>query len=122
MRSSIDAWSVRWDLKGQTFRLLMPHVKASEKASLWPRAIQWVLMITVGSVINGCDLTGAYLHNGCAGWSREQRMNTMNFPCISGNSGSCVGEDFVVSSPRHTHDFVGESCFSSFVVVEIGFE
>ncbi|MCI58446.1 hypothetical protein A2U01_0079701, partial [Trifolium medium] len=30
MRSSINAWSVRWDLKGQTLRLVLPRVRASE--------------------------------------------------------------------------------------------
>ncbi|MCI06030.1 hypothetical protein A2U01_0027085 [Trifolium medium] len=37
MSSSRDKWSVRWDLKRQTFRLLLPRVRAIEKASLWPR-------------------------------------------------------------------------------------
>ncbi|MCH85160.1 hypothetical protein A2U01_0006004, partial [Trifolium medium] len=31
MSSSGDAWSVRWDLKGQTFHLLLPHVWATKR-------------------------------------------------------------------------------------------
>ncbi|MCI37753.1 hypothetical protein A2U01_0058979, partial [Trifolium medium] len=55
MSSSRDAWSVRWDLKRQSFRLTLPRVKASEKTSLWPRGPLDDLGSQPLDLINGCD-------------------------------------------------------------------
>ncbi|MCH98044.1 hypothetical protein A2U01_0019043 [Trifolium medium] len=45
-----DAWSVGWDLKRQMFRLMLPHITASEKASLWPKDIGHNYFVLRGGV------------------------------------------------------------------------
>ncbi|PNX87259.1 hypothetical protein L195_g043346 [Trifolium pratense] len=56
MSPSRDAWSVRWDVKRQMFRLILTRVTAI-------KADRWIL-------INGRDWKGAFLRHGGAGTQR----------------------------------------------------